>query len=253
MDILSVKNGIKAYLQVVLLGKMPVIVYAVGRVGSVSMLNALRRAGVVSFKVESFDNTILTSSRFCKRYVLGGTKTAKFILLIRDPAEVLISLYFSKLMRQHISAQISVLEKNDIEKLISLFHTEILESSYIPTYLYWFENEFRRHIGFDMFEKPFDATKKYVSFREGRFEFLIIRIDLLDLEKENQVKNFLRIDNFALKRENDKTTGEYSALYSQFKRELKIIPEKLDMIYNSAYARHFFNEEEIAVMRRRWS
>lgn len=244
--------GLKAYWNVWVLRKMPVVVYAAGRVGSVSMLNALRRAGVFSFKVEFFDHRVLTSSKFCKRQVLESNKPAKFIVLVRDPVEVLYSLYFSKLVRGHIPKATAAFAAGEVSKLVEFFHTEILETDYIPTYLHWFETEFAPHLNFSIFDKPFNPSDKSTQFSEGRFDFLVLRTDLPDTEKEQQVKKFLDIDTFALKRENEKSSSEHATLYTAFKRELKITPDKLDMIYTSPYAQHFFSAEEIAVMRQRW-
>ncbi len=246
-------TGLKAYWNVLVLGKMPVVVYAAGRVGSVAMLNALRRAGVFSFKVEFFDHTISASSRFCSRHVLRSQLPAKFIVLVRDPVEVLCSLYFSKVVRGHVSNAAEALRKEDVATLVDLFQVEVAEGDYVPTYVRWFETEFAPHLGFSMFAKPFDWNSKFTRFKEGRFDVLVLRTDMLDAEKERQVEAFLEIDRFKLRRENEKSASAYAALYSAFKAELKLIPSALDMIYTSAYAQHFFSPGEISELRRRWN
>lgn len=249
----AIMTGLGAYWNVRIMGTMPVIVYAAGRVGSVAMLNALRRAGVFSFKVEFFDHAASASSRFCNRYVLSSRRSVQLIVLVRDPGEVLCSLFFSKIVRGHVPAAASAFKEKDVSMLVEIFQTEVLQRDYMSTYLHWFETEFAPHLGFSIFEKPFDKGVKCARFREGRFDLLVLRTDVVDAEKEKHVKDFLDIDHFELKRENEKSASAEAALYNAFKDQLTMTPPVLDMVYTSTYAHHFFTDQEITAMRQRWN
>jgi hypothetical protein len=247
------KTAISLSINHFILKKTPVLVYASGRVGSISMIHALKTVGIFTIKVEWLDFNTRGTVRFCKKHIVDKRKPAKVITLVRDPVEILSSLFFSKSCRGHLPLGYAAVQEKNVEKLHKAFETEILNGKHLLNHLHWFEQEFRPHLDIDVFAFYFNPAKKFGTITDKTYPTLILRTDLPDVDKETQVRNFLNINKFNIGRLNVKSDRKKGDLYEEFIAKLKISSDWLDTIYNSNYAQHFFSEEEIRSSKEKYS
>jgi hypothetical protein len=64
------------------------------------------------------------------------------------------------------------------------------------TPLVWFDDEFNKILGIDVYDYDFPYTLGYLTIRVGSYEVLILRCELADSVKINCISEFLDIDNF---------------------------------------------------------
>lgn len=249
----KIKKGFYAYTNLYLLNKKPTIVYTPGRVGSISMIYALRAAGVYSFKVEWLEKELRGSVHFVNKHIINQHKPAKIISLVRDPIEILISLYFSKLGRGHLSLDKTAVTQADQATLEQAFLDEIVHGPYFEQYLCWFESEFTPHLGVNVYAHPFDTDKGAVIIPHDTYPTLIMRSDLPNTEKEIQVKSFLDLPEIHIESVNIKAKRSNGDRYQSFKKQLKLSPEIIDQVYNLPYAKHFFSMTERSACVEHWS
>lgn len=231
----------------------PAIVYTPGRVGSMSLILALQAVNVFSFKVEFLDRETLGSVWFCKKFIIGPQKPAKVITLVRDPIEILCSLFFSKLNRGRLSLTKEQAVVADHATLERIFLEEIIDGDYFDQYLRWYETEFTQHLHFNIYDHPFDTSTKQIIIEHHRYPTLILRSDLDNEAKEIAVKNFLNIPELEIENLNVKATRDNGQRYESFKENLCIPTETLQKIYHLNYAKHFFSPAEIETFVDRWS
>jgi len=241
----KIRTGLNNYIELYLHRRQPVIVYTPGRVGSMSMIYALKKARVFAIKVERLENENWGSVRFCRNHIIKKNRSAKIVTLIRDPLEILISLFFSKAHRGHLPKAHNALLKNDLDGLQEAFVEELLNDYYLTEYVYWFENEFQPHTGIDIFNHTFNPSTGYEIVNHNTYPTLILRTDLTNETKEEHIKNFLGLEEFKLNNLNTKSKSQYGDIYKQFQSRLKLEPKWINKIYNSNYAQHFFLPEEI--------
>jgi hypothetical protein len=80
-----------------------------------------------------------------------------------------------------------------------------------------------------------------------------MRLESLNNCADEAVKRFLSIDDFSMCMGNISQNKEYADAYSEFKHKIDLPTEYIDRMYNSQFVRHFYKDDEIAAMRRRWS
>ena len=116
----------------------------------------------------------------------------------------------------------------------------------------WFDKQFYRYNGIDVYKYPFDHNTGYS----------IISTDLADvfiyqLEKINEIKddlgNFLGISDMRFINDNISDNKWYAGTYRKALTELKLRMEYLEKTYLSEYVRHFYSKEDILKFRKRWN
>ena len=248
-----IKTFVYLYFNLFLLRDTPVLVYAPGRTGSISMIYALQTAKVFSIKVEWLNYKTRGTVRFCKKFIVSPRKKAKVITLVRDPVEILSSLFFSKACRGHLKLGHDAVSARDLGGLLVAFEKEVLESKLFHDHLYWYEEEFEPNLKLNVFQTPFNASRKYGLIEDDVYPTLIMRTDLSDEEKVVQVNKFLNLNKFSLDRLNVKSSRKHGDLYAEFVSNLKLSDHWLDKIYNSSYSQHFFTETEIRTSRKKFT
>ena len=244
MTLTHLKTSINVVYRTLVRREQPVIVYTPGRVGSMSTVAAVRAAGKLAYKVESFTTEKRGSVAFCKKQIIDTGRPAHIITLVRDPIEILISLYFSKL--KHLPP----VDRTDVAALHTHFITHMLEDTkYHAQYLHWFATEFAPHLGFSAFDYPFDAAAGHATIAHDRFPTLIMRLDLPNETKSKLVSDFLNTP-VTITTSNVKTKDP---VYVEFKKSLSLPAQHVSHIYNLPYTQHFFTEAERAEMTARWA
>ena len=249
----TVGEGIYATKNLYLHKKSPVLVYAPGRVGSMSLIKNLRKAGVFSFKIESFVSEKRGATLFTKKHILDAEKKAKIITLARDPVAMMATYFYSKALRGWIREATDAHAAGDIPRLQEIFIETCLKTQRLDYHLYWYENDFAPSLGFSVFEYPFDTEKQFSIIEHERFPTLILRTELDDYIKSKAIQTFLGGTPVTLTRENIRTEKKGGEKYNEFKETLSIPVDILDKIYAAPYVTHFFSPEEIMNLKQKWS
>ena len=242
-----------------------VLVWTMGKVATTSITLALKRCNqqfnfchnlnpaiiddelrLANGRPELF-NQNLVESIMLTRYIpaqLSAGRRLKIITSVRDPVARNISAFFETL-EFYDTAESSLIE------LSSIFFEDYPHS--IP--LEWFDIELKEVFGIDVFKYPFNKVQGWSIYEFGLVDLLIFRSDLSLVEQGEAMRDFLGAQNIAVVPENlmsDETGSGKAPLYASFLKEMKVPAEYLNKMYNSRYAKHFWNEEQIKLMASRW-
>jgi hypothetical protein len=242
-----------------------ILIYQMGKVGSTSLSRAL---GDRAIQIHNFyPNNEPWAQR--PHYRLGlarrlghglfyrairrgarRRRSLKIITLVRDPIARNISMYFEdlhyRLAYYFTEVKPNVSRRADIDVLSDCFK-ETFGHRY-P--LEWFDREFKRLTGVDVYEHAFDRKTGYAKIEEGPTSVLILQVERLK-DNWSVVEEFCglrlpwREDNLAARK-------WYAAPYSEFVSKFSMSANELDEIYSSRYATFFYSEEALAAFRRRW-
>ncbi len=260
----KVNRRLRFYLNYYARQRTPVIVYGMGRVGSLSLYHSLLDHGVLVFHSHLLERTNLnTAKRNAKdranlfqkydrnswwiyQHIICRRKHAKIISLVRHPVEKMLSGFANRLSHQ------LGYEKLSAQLLCDQFTTGDFDRERYLYMLHWFRDEFERALGIDVYKYPFDKNSGYTRFDEGPYDVLILRSELDDVAKSQLVAEFLGLDGFHIERANMAEAEPYRNVYRKFKQQVSIDGRHMDVIINSEYAQHFFPDEMLTAMNERF-
>jgi len=249
-------------------GEAPVIVYSKERTGSVALHDSLVAAGVPAIATHYLDPAKLVdgklsgSARWASKHVVQPRRRAKFITLVRNPVDNLLSTFArSEFVDKPRDQGLSLDAALDVtpDELDALFR-RYLDDGKLRRELEWFDSEFRVALGIDVFAHPFDATLGFDRITSGPFDVLILRTELSDDDKAAAVARFLELPQFAMAHgpvtvsDAPGVAGEqadYREQYRELKRRAVIPRPHWDAIASSKVARHFITDGELARSRER--
>jgi hypothetical protein len=244
-----------------------VLVYQMGQVGSTSIATSLEDAGIAAFHVHRINPACIRhyrqalegiglGNRHLHTDAMGevlfndliqpGHRTA-IVTLVREPISHRISFYF-----QSLDALFQTHEAHrhvPLERLLAEFQGRSIFSRELA----WFDEEFAPVTGIDVYQHPFPVDEGFHRIRTDRFDVLVMRHDLDDELKRQCLVDLTGVPSIVLRRRNEAARKPYSAVYDEFRRRLRVLPEQADQMLESKYARHFFRPEELREARRRWS
>lgn len=249
-------------------GEAPVIVYSKERTGSVALYNSLVAAGVPAIATHYLDpakvgeGKLSGSARWASKHVVQPRRRAKFITLVRNPVDNLLSTFarrefVDKPRTRGLSPGV-VLDVTP-DELDARFR-RYLDDGKLRRELEWFDSEFRVALGIDVFAHPFDATLGFDRITSGPFDVLILRTELSDHDKATAVARFLELPQFSMAHgpvtvsDAPGVAGEqadYREQYRELKRRAVIPRPHWDAIAGSKVARHFIADGELAQSRER--
>src|SRR2546423_1733081 len=247
-----------------------VLVYAMPKVASTSVVEALRSVeGVSVFQVHLISAARIRRLREdMRRRGLGGLghdagdiadlghaldaklirprRPAKVVSLVREPVARNISFYFEMLdvLWQTKNAH----ENVGLERLMSEFqdrftHERVLE---------WFDEEFKPVLGIDVYEHTFPREAGFLRIDSGPYEVLLMRHDLDDRLKEKLLADLVGVRAVSLAPKNVGARKAYSDTYREFLSRVRLSEDYVDRMLGSKYARHFFEADELARLRAKW-
>lgn len=247
---------------------MPVIVYQMGKVGSMAVVRGLQASGVrpvfhahrlhpsrirdVHEDIAAKNLTAAMERRHERdkalqlyREVIARQRPASFITLVREPIGRNVSAFFQNL---------------DVyfPEGIPADNMQALRAGFLERYphnvpLTWFEEELATTLSIDVYAEPFPWEKGALRITREPFDLLLLKSELPDTQKTRHIADFLGLDTFTLERENVGAVKGYGALYQQFKASLALPASYVDRMAGARYTRHFYNENEIHAMITRWS
>jgi hypothetical protein len=171
-------------------------------------------------------------------------KAIKIISLVRDPVSRNISDFFQN-PQNYLECGQSI-ESADVDELVQIYKRK---NSY-KYILNWFDNEFARYTGIDVYSHPFAQQHGFSRFNENNYDVLIIRVEDLDGVFDVALGEFLGIDVAGLKEENRKDIESGSVLYRQFRNRIEFPRRELEEVYSSRYSKHFYEDEREKLIRK---
>jgi hypothetical protein len=135
-----------------------------------------------------------------------------------------------------------------IERLTGLFF-ERVNHAYPLNY---FDLEMKEVFGIDLYATNFPKTKGYEIYAQKHPNVLLIKLECLEKIACDAFREFLSINTFNLINKNKGDNKEYAVIYKKFKESISIPEGYIEMMYNSKYMQHFYNDEEIIAYADKW-
>ncbi|WP_428308135.1 putative capsular polysaccharide synthesis family protein [Lacipirellula sp.] len=254
-----------------LTGRAPTIVYSKERTGSVALYHALHSAGTHAIATHYLDPAKIAegklsgSARWASRHVVAPRKPAKFISLIRNPIDNLLSTFARQEFIDKPTAEgrsLAAALNVSAAELTDRFQRQYLDGGEYRRELNWFDSELKVALGIDVFAYPFDKTLGYGRIAAGGFELLLLRTELPDEAKAAAVAEFLGLSGFQIDGRPAGATGkpgvagEHSAYrqhYSELKKQVWVPPQHWDAIADSKLVKHFIGDRELSASRAKWA
>ena len=220
--------------------KKKVIIYTMGRVGSVALRYALQN--VVPEVVHTH---YISNPQGEKGY--GYAPEFKeiatewpIITVVRDPMTRAVSSFFRSL--DYVKYY-----STSCETLVKMLTSS--DALYWSTH--WFEEEFKNSTGFDVYSEPFNKKKGIQVVANGR---------VIVLQQENKHSNskaaleqwlgYTKLE-ILVKNANFQRPGS-AQVRERFNKNAVFSKELLDWVYSRPYATHFYTDKQIEEFRSRW-
>ena len=228
----------------------PILIWNMGKVASTSIAHSLWKThGRRNILTTHFMNDPAhpRSEVIYREIVKGDGKLLPIITLTREPVSKNMSSFFQNFNRNTGSSFQD--SKLSAEQLRDVFLNRFDKHDVT---LSWFDENFQKFTGFNIYEQEFQKNKGYGIYEHGRFRFLFIRSEETNATKERAVKEFLSLSDFKLEDSNVGSKKEYAQVYREFKEGLVLSDDYLSRQLDSRYARHFYTEAEIEKVRQSW-
>jgi hypothetical protein len=220
-----------------------ILIYQMGRVGSVAIRNSLKAEGVKATHL----HYIMTEGEHPARHlpelkeqILGRKVPFKIIVLVRDPIARNISAFFRTLDNREWTGY--------NRKLLKKFMTEY---NHVWA-LAWFDLEFNPAF-FDIYATYYSPEHSTYKFPPA--DFIILRTE--DLSKKrtaDQLTSFLGIEKIQIIKANaTEYAPKRAPLYKDFLDNVKLPLHYVEYMYNTPYTTQFYTEKEIERMTKRWT
>ncbi len=183
-----------------------------------------------------------------RRRAIRSHKKIKIITLVRDPYPRNISTFFQHfphwMYKYYTMGRYSKYEY--FSTLFSAFD-KAMDHSYPLT---WFDNEFKKFTGIDVYSQPFDKNVGYCRIQNKKYDILVLKLEAME-------KNWEVVENFVgqkveLTNANVSTDKWYNDIYRTFMKTYSPSTEYLNLLYNSKLVKHFYTDVEISKFRKKW-
>jgi hypothetical protein len=245
-----------------LIDKELIIVYTMGKVGTVSLGRSIEKNKTKrhyflndkSFFEWNRNDYKPNKISIYKRVYLALLRNSKvkIITAFRDPYARNVSLLFQTLHLYLFHLNPGTIEDNNFgstdELIDHYFHDYVRKDA--P--FIWFKEELEAATKIDIFDYPFDKDKGYTIINKKKLSILVLTLEKLN-DNEAIIADFIEDPNFKLEHKNNGSKKWYADLYDSFKKRNLLSAEELDFYYNNDIVRHFYNEETIESFKRKWS
>ncbi|MGR9052254.1 MAG: putative capsular polysaccharide synthesis family protein [Gammaproteobacteria bacterium] len=174
----------------------------------------------------------------------------KIISIVREPVARNVSAFFLDIER-FFDNFFDRYEKNEItlEEMKEVFINEFPHD--MP--LNWFEVEMEEPFGVDVFSQEYNDQKGYMVFDKKNVSVLVIKLERLESCYKHAFRDFFGKEPYELVNTHVTDADKNYGMYKDFLREVELPESYLDRMYDCAYVRHFFTEEEIQGFRNKWT
>jgi hypothetical protein len=253
-------RGFGLYRDTYLTRRTPILVYTPGHVGSTALFWSLDQRDAFVLRVFKMNADRARIDRQSRPYlwaydhivhrIMRTHRPARIITVVRDPLSAMVSEYITQL--KWIAGVPRGGAVLPLDQLLSMFNKEYFEQGRHLKRLSWFEREFKNSLGIDVYSRHFPTEQGYMRFQSGIYDILIVQIELNDETKDRVIGDFVEIPDLKIMHGNIGDEKIYGDNYKAFKKQLRVAPERLDEIYTSDYARHFYSRDAINAARARW-
>ena len=222
--------------------RRPVLVYQMGKVGSLALRDSLVAAGVpLVLHAHNLRPGVRDPRyRWMRRVFVEAKRPADIVTLVRDPIARGLSAFF-----EHAGECDAALP---VPELTARF----LASPFADEALSWFDRQLEEVLGIDVYAQPFAAGAGAVSIAQGPYRLLVLKTEAPDPTKEAAVAAFLGLHAFHLRAGNVTAGKRQGAAYLRFLAGVALPSDYVERTLGSRYARHFYTAQERAAFRERW-
>jgi len=183
--------------------------------------------------------------RLARRLLRPGAKL-KIITSVREPIAANVSMFFQLLpWYTHGSYRP---DRFSTDELIRMF----FERYSCGRPLIWFDEEMKYNTGLDVYKHSFPMDRGSLAFGEAGTDVLVLKVETEDAQKEEALSRFLQLDRIRLAKSNVAADKAYADQYADFKRRIRFPEAFFREMYESKYARHFYDEGELARYSKQW-
>lgn len=236
----------------------PVLLYQMGKVGSSTLKHSLEIYKVESMHVHRFyfsdnERPLSLKDRLQKikhnllvnKFIKNEKEELKVITFYRDPLSRNISSFFQNLNYYFSPEELKALNFETLEEKFNNSH----QLHHTPNN--WFDVEFKRKLGIDVFKYPFNKDKGYAIIKDKHLSIFICTTNKIN-SLEQELGQFLGIDKFKIHNDNIGAKKWYKGLYTEFKQKYSPDKEMVNNLYNSKTIKHFFSAEKINELKTKW-
>lgn len=242
-------------------GKKGVIVFTMGKVGTLTICHSLHQIGINHVHPHSLRFTrpgvhflrYVPLSFFEKLYFFWKTllKRLKVWLWLRLKNEIIIITGLRDPFSRSISAffEQSHYLNLDLKRMNFRSLNDYFNKYYsLDGTVNWFEEEIEKVFGINVYSYPFDKKRGFSVIQQGKIRIFLYRVDFLD-QLEDELCLFLSQPNFKLLKANETSDTEN---YVRFQNERKFSSDDFMRIRHKKFMNHFFLEDEIEDLKNRW-
>jgi hypothetical protein len=199
--------------------------------------------GWARFRLELHEHT--NERRLARRLLRPGAPL-KIITSVREPIAANVSMFFQLLpWYTHGSYRP---DRYSTDELIRLF----FERYSCGRPLIWFDEELKFNTGIDVYRHPFPMEQGSLAFSEGNTDVLVLKTETEAQQKEEALSRFLGLDRIRLAKSNVAADKAYAEQYAEFKQRIRFPEEFFREMYESKYARHFYDAGELQRYSKQW-
>lgn len=173
------------------------------------------------------------------------------ITLVREPISRNISWLFQVAPLVLYKHYFHVGKRENLENTLKFMEEEFYKNIWHESAEEWFERDFQKITGINVFEHGFDKTKGYTVIRKNNINVLVLKMETL-YENEKIIGEFIKNRNFKLNTDNISSNKWYRDLYKSFKENFKPDQDYIDRLYNGKYMNHFYSKSEIESHKNKW-
>jgi len=238
-------------------GRLPVVTYATWRTASTSVHHAIRawsRAATV--KAHSLHRANIAGERMSvltavsrpsthvgdwavHRYVLAGKRRADWVVLVRDPLAMAMSM-----------AAIDFHRPTAAGGAAPCMDEAILRAP-VGCLDWWLEQDMRPALGWCALDEPFDRERGWSQTECPHGRMLVIRADVPDDRKGEALSRFLGT-RVQVTPKNDVRSGGRGGALAAISARLAAHPAVIAASLAQRASRHFWHEEQLLALRSRW-
>ncbi|GGF26143.1 hypothetical protein GCM10010954_26410 [Halobacillus andaensis] len=167
----------------------------------------------------------------------------KIISIVREPVSRNLSMYFQAFHVPLMDINSSTDNRQESNTNLQAFRNDFFNKFNHHYGVNWFDDEFKKTWGIDIYEYPFHKEEGYTVIEKGNVEVLLLKMEKLN-DSEEVIRDFLEMEEFTLKNENMGDKKWYQSVYREFKQNIEPSEEYLDDLYRSKYMDHFYTKEE---------
>ena len=243
----------------------PVVIFTMGKVGTMSIWRSLLNAGVYYIKTTHYLHRAPRCYPFHERTIIQLNNAGRWehrllypwlfkrplvrvITMVREPIGRLVSIYlFSYTMRFGVKIEDVPLQAL-LDNFMRLFEQEF-EHPLVPGY--FMAVELNKNMGIDVYQEPFSHENGVSVIEEKNISLLTMKLEISDERKANALANWMG-RSIDIARWNTAESEGYAKVYGEFKRRVRIPYRYAEAMYQSAYMQHFYTAEERTNFWNRW-